>query len=88
MRLMGAKEWFVRMPFLLEGMLIGLVAGALAWVMQWPLVWALGNWLQALSVQPRLAGLLPVLALGGALVGLLGAGVATMRRISPDLADH
>lgn len=88
MRLMGAKEWFVRMPFLLEGMLIGLVAGTLAWAMQWPLVWALGNWLQTLSVQPALVLLLPVLVLGGALVGLLGAGIATMRRISPDLIDH
>ncbi len=88
MRLMGAKEWFVRMPFLLEGMLIGLLAGTLAWAMQWPLVWALGNWLQALSMQPALAVLLPVLILGGALVGLLGAGIATMRRISPDLVDH
>jgi cell division transport system permease protein len=88
MRLMGAKEWFVRMPFLLEGMLIGLVAGMLAWAMQWPLVWALGNWLQALSIQPQVGPLLPALVLGGALVGLCGAGIATMRRISPDLVDY
>lgn len=88
MRLMGAKEWFVRMPFLLEGMLLGLVAGTLAWAMQWPLVWVLGNWLRTLSVLPALWLMLPVLAVGGALVGLCGAGIATMQRISPDLVDH
>ncbi|HXH64576.1 MAG TPA: permease-like cell division protein FtsX [Mariprofundaceae bacterium] len=88
MRLMGAAEWFVRMPFLLEGVLLGLVAGLLAWAMQWPLVWALGDWLRVLSVQPQLGLLLPELVLGGALTGLLGAMVATLRRISPDLVDY
>jgi cell division transport system permease protein len=88
MRLMGANEWFVRMPFLLEGVLLGLVAGVLAWAMQWPLLWGLGGWLHMLSVQPHLGVLLPVLALGGALTGFIGAVVATMRRISPDLVDY
>jgi cell division transport system permease protein len=88
MRLMGAREWFVRMPFLLEGVLVGLMAGVLAWGMQWPLVWALGDWLHALAVQPHLGLLLPELVLGGAITGLLGALVATMRRISPDLVDY
>jgi cell division transport system permease protein len=88
MRLMGAAEWFIRMPFLLEGVLLGLVAGVLAWALQWPLVWALGDWLRVLAVQPQLGLLLPELVLGGALAGLLGAGVATMRRVSPDLVDY
>jgi cell division transport system permease protein len=88
MRLMGAGEWFVRMPFLLEGVLLGLVAGVLAWAMQWPLVWALGGWLHMLAVQPHLGVLLPVLVLGGALTGFIGAVVATLRRISPDLVDY
>jgi cell division transport system permease protein len=88
MRLMGAPESFVRMPFLLEGVLLGLVAGVLAWALQWPLVWALGDWLRVLAVQPQLVLLLPELVLGGALTGLLGAMVATMRRVSPDLVDY
>lgn len=88
MRLMGATEWFVRMPFLLEGVLLGLVAGVLAWAMQWPLLWGLGGWLHMLAVQPHLGVLLPVLALGGAVTGFVGAVVATMRRVSPDLVDY
>src|SRR5439155_13301926 len=30
MKLVGATEWFVRWPFLLEGMLTGVLAGAVA----------------------------------------------------------
>jgi len=82
MRLMGAKEWFVRMPFILEGVLLGAVAGLAAWVLLWPLVLGAGEWLEMLQVDLNSWLLLLPLLLGGALVGAFGAVVATTRVVS------
>lgn len=79
MRLLGAQEWFVRMPFVLEGLVLGAGAGALAWFMLWPLVLGLQSWLSASALDLNNWGLLLPLVLGGAVVGALGAGVATMQ---------
>ncbi len=79
MRLLGAPEWFVRMPFVLEGLALGAGAGAFAWFMLWPLVLGLQSWLSASDVNLNNWSLLLPLLLGGALVGGLGAVVATMQ---------
>ena len=84
MRLMGAKEWFVRMPFLLEGALLGAVAGVLAWLWLWPWRWGLQTWLDAASLPLHIAWLLLPLLLGGAVLGALGAGIATTKLAAPD----
>jgi cell division transport system permease protein len=86
MRLVGASNWFIRTPFLLEGLLQALIGAALA------ILSLLG--LQAL-ILPRLAEAVPFLAvtltggamtqislalvLAGMLIGLLGSTLA-MRR--------
>jgi cell division transport system permease protein len=82
MRLLGAREWFVRMPFILEGMLLGAGAGVLAWLLLWPLVWTTGEWFSALQVDLSIWGLLLPLLFGGGLVGGLGAVIATARVVS------
>jgi cell division transport system permease protein len=82
MRLLGAREWFVRMPFILEGMLLGAGAGVLAWLLLWPLVWTTGEWFAALQVDLSTWGLLLPLLFGGGLVGGLGAVIATARVVS------
>jgi len=87
MRLMGAKEWFVRMPFLLEGSALGAAAGLLAWGLLWPWVWGISSWLEASSVSLNIWGLLLPLLFGGAVLGCLGAAVATARLESPDSVD-
>jgi len=79
MRLMGAKEWFVRMPFILEGMLLGAVAGIAAWILLWPLLLGTGEWLEMLQVDLNMWVLLLPLLFGGSLVGAFGALVATAR---------
>ena len=84
MRLMGAKEWFVRMPFILEGVLLGGVAGLAAWILLWPLVLGAGEWLEMLQVDLNSWLLLLPLLLGGALVGAFGAVVATTRVVSTE----
>jgi cell division transport system permease protein len=82
MRLLGAREWFVRMPFILEGMLLGAGAGVLAWLLLWPLVWATGEWFAVLQVDLSIWGLLLPLLFGGGLVGGLGAVIATAHVVS------
>jgi len=84
MRLMGAKEWFVRMPFVLEGLVLGAGAGLLAWLLLWPWVWGSAEWLAGSGVELHAAILLLPLLLGGALLGCLGALIATAQLVSPD----
>ena len=88
MRLLGAREWFVRMPFILEGALLGSGAAVLAWILLWPLVLGVSGWTDGLSIDLHpFALFLPLLA-GGAVVGCLGAVVATARLVSPDSVDQ
>lgn len=82
MRLLGAKEWFVRLPFVLEGMVLGAGAGLAAWILLWPLVLAASDWLARLAVDPHVFALLLPLLFGGAVVGCFGALVATMRVVA------
>jgi len=84
MRLMGAKEWFVRMPFVLEGLVLGAGAGLLAWLLLWPWVWGSNEWLAGSMVELHVGILFIPLLLGGALLGCLGALIATARLVSPD----
>ncbi len=84
MRLMGAKEWFVRLPFILEGVLLGSGAGFAAWVLEWPLIWFTADWQMNLGIDLSGWSLFFPLLLGGALVGGLGAIIATANIVSPE----
>lgn len=86
MRLLGAKEWFVRMPFILEGLALGAAAGIAAWLLLWPIIWGSSAWLATMQVNLSLWILLPALLFGGGLVGTLGAVIATARVVSPETA--
>lgn len=88
MRLLGAQEWFVRMPFILEGIVLGGGAGGFSWVMLWPLVLAAESWLASSAVDLHMWGLLLPLLAGGAVVGCLGAVVATARLGGPELSEE
>lgn len=79
MRLLGANEWFVRMPFILEGMLLGAGAGLLAWCLLWPLILGSTAWFATLDVHLNGFALLVPLLFGGSIVGGLGAWIATMQ---------
>jgi len=82
MRLLGAGEMFVRMPFLLEGGLLGAGAGGLAWLLLWPPLFAVGGWLTQLDAEVSGFALLLPLLFGGAFVGWLGSLLATTRLAS------
>jgi cell division transport system permease protein len=48
MKLVGATNWFIRVPFMLEGIIQGLVGGLLAFAA----VWGLDRWMQSAARNP------------------------------------
>ncbi len=88
MKLVGATEWFVRWPFLLEGMLTGLlgacVAIALLLLGYRPIVQHLSTQLFfiPLSYDPRFVNVLAAEVLaGGAVLGFLGSLIGVRRYV-------
>jgi len=93
MRLVGATNWFIRWPFVLEGFITGLIGAVVAAGFVWLCNWALANWLESSDIdflQIRVfsmwwqsgswpAGLMPTLAVLGAVLGALGSMVALRR---------
>jgi cell division transport system permease protein len=86
MQLVGATRWFIRWPFLIEGLLQGTAAAAMA-VAVLVLVYALGAarlgaslpFLPLVGVRDVLEPLAATVLLGGAGVGVLGSMIAIRR---------
>ncbi|MEY3340535.1 MAG: cell division protein FtsX [Actinomycetota bacterium] len=88
MKLVGATNWFIRIPFMLEGLVQGLVGGVLSCLGLWGLNTAWTNAvtdfndteLAALVVTDGYARWIMLLLLGiGALAGAIGSGIAASR---------
>jgi len=93
MRLVGATNWFIRWPFVLEGFITGLIGAVFAAGFVWTSNWALSNWLKTSDIDfldikvfsmwwqsgSWPLGLLPTLAILGALLGAFGSLVALRR---------
>ena len=93
MRLVGATNWFIRWPFMLEGFITGLFGSIVAAVGVWGVNKALADWISGSSldflsvrVYPLWfkstawpLGLMPTLVLFGALLGSFGSGIALRR---------
>ena len=88
MKLVGATNWFIRWPFVIEGIFCGLVGAVLAVFLLWTVkVTVVDTWVrgadsaltrdQATAIAFPLLGL--ILIASGALVGALGSGI-TLRR--------
>jgi cell division transport system permease protein len=88
MRLVGATNWFIRIPFMLEGLIQGLVGAAVSTVG----VWALAKVVRDVIVSSEFrlfesfalnnSELFPIagiLLVSGAAIGALGSGVAVTR---------
>lgn len=87
MKLLGASKWFIRTPFILEGMAYGAIGAFSAWVFSYALLWyitpfaegSLGE-LKLLPISPILMlTLLGVLLLVALFIGAFGSYVATRR---------
>ena len=93
MRLVGATNWFIRWPFVLEGFITGVIGAVLAGAFVWVTNWAIRNWITASDINflnlrvysawwqggSWPAGLIPTLAVLGALLGAVGSLVALRR---------
>jgi len=93
MRLVGATNWFIRWPFVLEGFITGLVGAMLAAAFVWVGNWGIANWIQSSQIDflslrvfrmwwqggTWPLGLMPSLAILGALLGAVGSLVALRR---------
>ena len=88
MKLVGATNWFIRWPFVIEGIVCGLIGALLAVIMLWMVkITVVDTWIrsadsaltrdEATSVAFPLLGL--ILIASGAIVGALGSGI-TLRR--------
>ena len=87
MKLVGATNWFIRVPFMAEGLVqgifgaaigIGLVAGLKAWMLP-TLVDGGGIWTDFHLSLSDVQGTSYVLVVAGALVGIFGSAVAATR---------
>ncbi len=83
MRLVGAKSWYIRMPFIIEGMIIGLIGGVIAYFLS---TYGYGYALDLEAVTFLKSSLLPVeqlsqsylifVPLVGMLIGSVGSIIA------------
>jgi cell division transport system permease protein len=88
MKLVGATNWFIRWPFVIEGVICGLVGAVLSVALLWAVkVGVVDQWIEdtdsALTRDEATTIGFPVLGLmliaAGALVGAIGSGI-TLRR--------
>ena len=88
MKLVGATDWFIRWPLLIEGVLLGLAgAGAAAALTWWGYQRLMAEVAQsmpfvpAVPEQPLLTQVSQVLLLAGALLGALGSSISLRRHL-------
>lgn len=88
MHLVGAPDWFIRLPFLLEGMILGLAGAFIANLLLifWRMVplQQLQRWFHFIQLQPVLEPVLPVSAVLialGILTGIVGSSLSVHRYI-------
>ncbi len=79
MRLVGATDGFVRLPFLLEGAVGGLLGGALALLLTYAACAVVRRYVIAVAFLPPSAATLGVL--GGGVLGLLGSAASVGRHL-------
>ncbi len=84
MKLVGATDWFVRWPFIIEGMIGGVGAGVLASLIVWVIYGVAIGWLQSTQIgipydRPAETLVLLALVLFGAALGAVGSYLGIRR---------
>lgn len=89
MKLVGATDWFIRIPFMLEGLIQGILGAVLAILAMIGINW---RWTQGVKDFPDASGMTAlvvvdgyqwfvalIILIFGALVGMIGSGIAASR---------
>ena len=89
MKLVGATDWFIRIPFMLEGLIQGLLGGIVAVASMQFINW---RWTEGVKDFPDSSGMTALVVVDGyqwtvalyilafgALVGMVGSGIAASR---------
>lgn len=86
MKFVGATDWFIRWPFIIEGLLIGLISGVVALVLQYfiyiKIIASVVSMLSVVSLidySSILWIIIPGFLLGGMVVGILGSVVSVRK---------
>jgi cell division transport system permease protein len=80
MRLVGARNGFIRRPFLIEGAMAGMIGGALALLLTWGMFRLVDAYLFQVSWMPSAWAAMVVVA--GAIFGVLSSAIAVRRHLS------
>lgn len=75
MKLLGASTWFIRVPFLLEGITYGLIGALSAWIASYAIMWYISPFVDPALGEIKLFPVSPLLML--AILGI-ALGVATL----------
>ena len=90
MKYVGATDWFIRWPFIIEGVLIGLIGGSIPALVTWfghdRVIGAIAGiqelaFIQFLPREAIFSQLLPFALLLGTAIGLIGSGVSVRRHL-------
>ena len=85
MKMVGASNWFIRFPFVVEGLVLGLLGGALAFILQWGIydvvankimTGFLGNLLTVIPFNTVSTAVMAVYLGVGVVVGVFGSSIA------------
>lgn len=81
MKMVGATNWFIRWPFIIEGLILGVLAGLIGFFMQWGLYsWLSGTIEQSVGIldiipfAPLYPYVLTCFIISGVFIGVLGSG--------------
>lgn len=86
MKYIGATNWFVRWPFLIEGILIGLLGAILSYLVIWLVYWRITcvvtiDFIQLVSFADIWGYLAIVFSIAGVLIGLIGSFVSVRKHL-------
>lgn len=73
MKLLGASSWFIRAPFILEGIVYGLIGAITAWVVSYAVVWYVSPFIQNQLVELQILPVSPLIMLALLAIGILAA---------------
>ena len=75
MKMVGASNWFIRFPFVVEGLVLGLLGGALGFLLEWGIYDVVTNRIMT-GLMGNLISVIPFASFSTAVLAIyLGVGI-------------